>query len=172
MKYVICKDNKVLDIVNKEPVSVSKSVIIARCKNIPKINKANGEYYEVFNIQEHTETYTVKEPKEVIKIDEATGEEYPDTEYVEVEKDRTYFTCELTVKQSEKTVKRIRLRKLKNWFNTEYRYYNEKLTRFKALGIFESVTDKVFNLTYASLDDLYMQAEKIRNEINELETEV
>lgn len=169
MNYIIIKDNKVLDVSNKEPISVSEGVVVARCDNIPPLNNANGEYYEAINIQEKSETYIIKEPKEVFKKDEATGEEYPDVEYVEVEKERTFYTCELSVKQSEKSVKRIRLRKLKSWFDTEYRYYSEKLTRFKALGISDIVIDSTFNIVYTSLESLYIQAEKIRAEINELE---
>lgn len=99
MKYVVYneKNNKVQNIYDVKPFSVMKGSAIAMCEVIPPINKANGEYYEVFNIQEHTETYTDKEPQMVKKIDELNNEEYTITEYVEVEKTRTHKTCELLV---------------------------------------------------------------------------
>lgn len=174
MKYIVyykktlkVKQNGIL---NQMPVSMTDSLDIARCENIPPLNI--GEYHEVTNLQEHTETYTVKEPREVKKIDEISGEEYIDTEYVDVEKTKTYKTCELAVKVDEKSLKRIQLRKLKSWFDNEYRYYNEKLTRFAALNMAETVTDKVFGTIYLNLNNLYIQAEKIRAEINSLEEEL
>lgn len=112
MKYIVIKDNKVLDIANKDPISVSSGVIVARCENIPPLNKANGEYYEVFNIQEHTETYTVKEPREQTFKNEY-GEEYTETEYVDVVKTRNYKTCDLIVMVNNKAVKRRRIAELK-----------------------------------------------------------
>lgn len=172
MKYIVYKDNKVLHILDKAPISVSSDLSIARCDFIPKYNKANGEYLEVFNVQEQTEIYTEKEPKEVKKVDEATGEEYTDIEYIDVEKIRAYKTCELVKRVDEKNLKRIQLRKLKSWFDNEYRYYAEKLTRFVALDIAETVIDKVFGTIYLNLNDLYIQAEKIRTEINDLEEEL
>jgi hypothetical protein len=170
MKYIVyfndtlkVKRNGISDVA---PASFSDTLSVARCDNIPPLQL--GEYYEVYNIQEHLETYTEKEEREVKKVDEE-GIEYPDTEYVDVEKTRPYKTCELRVKVNEKVVKRIRLRKLKAWFDNDYRYYTEKLTRFNALGIDEVVTDKTFNLTYTNLNELYTQAENVRTEINELE---
>lgn len=170
MKYIAYKNNKVLYILDKAPIGVSEGVEVARCDYIPPLN--TGEYHEVYNVQEHIETYTEKEPREVIKVDEVNGEEYPDIEYVEVEKQRPYKTCELRVKVDEKAVKIIRLRKLKTWFDNDYREAFEKFTRWKAMEIFEVVTDKVFNIDYASLEALYRQAEIVRGEIKSLEVEL
>lgn len=172
MKYIVYKksNNRVHnnEILDQPPIDLTDTLGVARCEFIPKYNQANGEYLEVFNIQEHTETYTEKVGKEVLKVDEQ-GNEYTDTEYEEVVKTRPYKTCELTVKQDESILKANRLRFLKSWFNNEYRYYNEKLTRFKALSISEIVIDSTFNIVYSNLDALYIQAEKVRAEINELE---
>jgi hypothetical protein len=169
MKYIEFRDNKVINIHDNEPKHILYGSV-ARCDYIPPLNI--GEYHEVFNVQEHTETYIEQEPREVKKVDEETKEEYIDTEYIDVEKTRIYKTCELAVKVDEKSLKRIQLRKLKTWFNNEYRYYNEKLTRFAALNMAETVTDKIFGMIYLNLNDLYIQAEKIRAEINDLEEEL
>ena len=170
VKYVIISDNNI-EIRVQKPTSVTKGVIVAECDTIPRLNRSNGEYYEAVNIQEHSENYTEKEKIYVDKTDE-NGYIYTEESWVEVEKTRNYFTCELVVKQNEIRVKRLQLKKLKSWFNNEYRYYNEKLTRFAALNIAEVVTDKVFGTMYLNLSDLYIQAEKIRGEINALEEEL
>ena len=172
MKYIVYRDNKVLHILDKAPVSVSKGLDVARCEVVPTYNRAKGEYLEVFNIQEHTETYTEKEPREVKKVDELTGEEYTDTEYEEVVKTRPYKTCELVVMVDNKLLKSLRLRQLKSWFDNEYRYYAEKFTRFNALNIGEVIYDKFFGTTYSNINDLYLKAESVRAEINTLETEI
>ena len=99
MKYIVFRNSKVLHILDKEPISVSQGTSVARCDYIPNLNV--GEYHEVFNVQDHIETYTDKEEVEVVKTDELTGEEYTETEWVEVEKTRPYLTCELLVKKKE-----------------------------------------------------------------------
>ena len=175
MKYIVYREanhrvynNNILD---KAPISVSKGLDVARCEVVPTYNRAKGEYLEVFNIQEHTETYTEKEPREVKKVDELTGEEYTEPEYVEVVKTRPYKTCELVVMVDNKLLKSLRLRQLKSWFDNEYRYYAEKFTRFNALNISDVILDKIFNITYFNLNDLYLQAEKVRTEIKKLEVQ-
>jgi hypothetical protein len=168
MKYIVYKkqDNKVLHILDKEPIAISDNLGLARCEAIPQ-----GDKFSIANLQEKTEKYTDLEAKEVVKKDEQ-GNEYIETEYVEVEKEREYQVCELLASVDEKKPIRNQIAKLKNWFNNEYRYYNEKLTRFEALNIAEVVVDKVFNITYLSLNDLYVQAEKVRTEIKELEVSI
>lgn len=170
MKDIVFKDNKVLHILDKLPIGVSEGVKIARCEYIPKLNL--GEYHEVYNVQEHIETYTEKEPKEVKKVDELTNEEYIDTEYVDVQKQRPYKTCELRVRVNEKAVKTIRLRKLKAWFDNEYREAFEKFTRWKALGKQESVFDETFNVLFTTIDELFVYGERVREEIKALKEEL
>ena len=169
MKYIVYKDNKVLHILDKAPIGVSEGVEIARCEYVPKLNI--GEYHEVFNIQEHLETYIEKEAREVKKVDEF-GEEYTATEYVEVEKTRPYKTCELRVRVNEKAVKTIRLRKLKAWFDNDYRQAFEKFTRWKALDKQESVFDETFNVLFTTIDELFVYGERVREEIKALKEEL
>ena len=115
MKYIVYKkqDNKVLHILDKEPVAISEVLGLARCETVPQ-----GDILTVVNLQAKTEKYTVKEPKEVVKIDEQ-GNEYTETEYVEVEQERNYFTCELvgTEDTRKKTLAKINelKRKLANY---------------------------------------------------------
>lgn len=59
--------------------------------------------------------------------------------------------------------------KLKKWFDKDYRYYCEKLTRFQALGLTEEIEDMERGTSYHSLTELYEEAEKVRSEINDLE---
>lgn len=167
MKYIVYikANNRVLPngVLYKEPTIIPNGLGLARCEIVPQ-----GDILTVVNLQAKTEKYTVKEPKEVVKVDEENNE-YTETEYVEVEKEREYQTCEIVASVDNAKVIRNQIQKLTSWFNNEYRYYNEKLTRFNALGVIESVVDKVFNITYSSLYDLYVQAEKVRAEIKELE---
>lgn len=175
MKYIVYKksNNRVYNdaILDRPPNDLTDTLDVARCETIPTYNKANGEYLEVFNIQEHTETYTEKVEKEVLKVDEQ-GNEYTETEYEEVVKTRPYKTCELCVKQDERIVKAYQLRKLKSWFDTEYREYFEKFTRWEVLGIQDAIIDELFDITYNSIVELYEQGEKIRNEIKTLKQEI
>ena len=150
MNYIIYEENKALKILDIAPKTITKGYEIARCDFVPNYNQENGEYLEVFNIQEHTETYTEKG----------------------IEKQRTYKTCELVVMVDNKLLKSLRLRQLKSWFNNEYRYYAEKFTRFIALDISEVIFDKFFGITYSNINDLYLKAESVRAEINNLETEI
>ena len=101
-------------ILNQMPSGVTEGLDIARCEYIPPLNI--GEYYEVYNVQEHTETYTVKEPREVKKVDEF-GEEYIDTEYVEVQKQRPYKTCELSVVDKPNKAELVEYAKAKDYEN-------------------------------------------------------
>jgi hypothetical protein len=50
--------------------------------------------------------------------------------------------------------------------------YNEMLTRRASLGIEKSCVDKIRNKTYNTLNDLYLEAEIVVNEINELESKL
>jgi len=60
---------------------------------------------------------------------------------------------------------------LRYWFDNYYRQYNEKLTRFAALGIEEPIEDPIRKKTYNTLMDLYTEAEIVRDEIHQLENE-
>lgn len=54
----------------------------------------------------------------------------------------------------------------KQWFDHDYRMYNEKLQRFAALGIEEMIYDAFRDKTYVTLTDLYTEAEVVRDEIH------
>ena len=169
MKFIVYekKTLKVLHILDKEPISITDNLAVARCENIPQ-----GDILTVTNIQPKTEKYIVKEPKIVEIKDEATGEVHEETKYVEVEKEREFFTCDIVGTVDEKKVVRNSIIKLKNWFNTNYRMYNEMLTRRKALGIEKACDDKVRGKVYSTLGELYQEAEKVVEEINQLETQL
>lgn len=55
---------------------------------------------------------------------------------------------------------------LKDWFDYKYRRYNEQLTRRIAMGIEFVVTDEERNKTYSTLNELYVEAEKVVEEIH------
>lgn len=94
MNYVVYyKDTlKVYRFVNSENVKLTNDLAIARCETIPQ-----GDKFTVTNLQSKTEKYTVKEPKEVVKTDEQ-GNKHVEIEYIEVEKERDYRTCDLVAK--------------------------------------------------------------------------
>lgn len=169
MKFIVYekKTLKVLHILDKEPISISNSLAVARCETVPQ-----GDILTVTNIQPKTEKYTVKERKTVLVKDEETGEEYEQTELVDVEKEREYFTCEIVGAIDEKKATRNKINKLKDWFNTNYRMYNEMLTRRASLGIEKGCADKIRNKTYCTLNDLYLEAENVVEEINQLESQL
>lgn len=168
MNYVVYyKDTlEVYRFVNSENVKLTNDLAIARCENIPQ-----GDKFKVVNLQSKTEKYTVKKPKEVIKTDEQ-GNEYTETEYIEVEKEREYQTCELVGEVDNKRHILIQINALKSWFNTNYRMYNEMLTRREALNIEKACVDNTRNKTYYTLNDLYVEAEKVVEEINALENQL
>lgn len=89
-----------------------------------------------------------------------------DNGYKIVDKGDRYVAEEDIVTQAE--INQSQIAELKAWFEKDYRYFSEKLTRFAALDIQESVTDTMRNKTYTTLDELYREAEKVRFEINEL----
>lgn len=64
-----------------------------------------------------------------------------------------------------------RVAELRNWFDHDYRMYNEKLQRFEALEIAEIIHDEFRGKDYENLHQLYVEAEVVRAEINELENE-
>lgn len=66
----------------------------------------------------------------------------------------------------------IKLRELDNWFKTQYREYNEMLTRRKELGIEDTIVDNFRNKTYHNLIELYEEAELVAGEIRELRKNV
>ena len=169
MKYIIYekKTLKVLHILDKEPISITDNLAVARCETVPQ-----GDYLTVTNIQPKTEKYTVKEPKIVLVKDEVSGEEYEETQHIEVEKEREYYTCDIIGTVDEKKVIRNKISKLKDWFNNNYRMYNEMLTRRASLSIEKGCIDRVRNKTYYSLNDLYLEAEIVVEEINELENQL
>ena len=87
MKYIVYNKNtnKVIHILNKEPIAVTSTTAIARCETIPQ-----GKKFMVTNIQEKQEEYTEK-VMEIVTL--ATGEE---KEIIKaITKTRTYKTCDL-----------------------------------------------------------------------------
>ncbi len=64
------------------------------------------------------------------------------------------------------------IEKWRKWFDEEYRQQNEKATRFQNLNIEYSHYDEFRNKTYTSLNELYLEAEVVRNLIQELELEL
>ena len=65
-----------------------------------------------------------------------------------------------------------RISNLKYWFNNDYRMYVEMLTRREALNISDTIIDSYRNKTYTSLNDLYLEAEVVASEINNLENQI
>ena len=118
MKYIVYKksNNRVYNdtILDQPPSDLTDTLDVARCETIPTLK--TGEYLEVFNVQEHTETYTEKEPKEVKKVDEQ-GNEYTDIEYEEVKKERSYHTCELKVVELPNKAQLIEEKKIRDYEN-------------------------------------------------------
>ena len=166
MKYIEY-DKETLGVVNifdKEPVYVSKHSAVARAETIPQ-----GDILTVTNIQPETEKYTVKERKLITVKSEETDEEYEKYVTEEAEKEREFFTCDIIGTVDERKVIYNKINKLKDWFNNNYRMYNEMLTRRATLGIEKGCVDKIRNKTYYSLNDLYAEAEIVVAEINELE---
>ena len=87
MKHIVYdkKTNAVIHILNKEPISVTSTVSIARCEIIPQ-----GKKFMVTNIQEKQEEYTEKVTETVTLI---TGEE---KEIIKaITKTRPYMSCDL-----------------------------------------------------------------------------
>lgn len=87
MKYIVYKksNNQVKHILDKEPISVSSNLEIARCETIPQ-----GTKFKVTNIQEKQEEY-IERVNETVTL--VTGEE---KEIIKaITKTRPYKTCEL-----------------------------------------------------------------------------
>jgi hypothetical protein len=168
MKYIVYNKETLRvrkdGILDKEPTSITANLGIARAETVP-----NGDILTVTNIKPQTEKYLAKQSKEVEVKDEETGETYEDVVYEDIELEREYFTCEVVATKDEKKEIYIQIQKLKNWFNTNYRMYSEMLTRRQALGIVKFCDDKVRGKVYFTLDELYQEAEKVVNEITELE---
>lgn len=104
MKFIVYEKDtlKVIHILDKEPIALTDNLGLARCEIIPQ-----GDNFTVANIQNHTKQYVIKEPKEVVRIDEE-GNEYTETEYEEVIKTNEYQTCKLMAKvytEEELTIK-------------------------------------------------------------------
>ena len=92
MKYIVYNKEtlKVFQILDKEPISISDNLAVARCETIPQ-----GDILTVSNIQPRTEKHTVQVPKLITVKNEETGEEYEDYGTEEVEKEINYFTCDV-----------------------------------------------------------------------------
>lgn len=87
MKYIVYKksNNQVVYILDKEPISHTDNLSVARCENIPQ-----GKKFTAVNIQEKQEEYIEKVSETVTLV---TGEE---KEIIKaITKTRTYKTCEL-----------------------------------------------------------------------------
>lgn len=76
------KTNRILNILDKKPLSYSNTCILAEVKNLPD----KYDYLKAENIREVTDTW-----KEVIEDYDENGEIIAR----EVEKTRNYFTCDL-----------------------------------------------------------------------------
>ena len=119
MKYITYfkETLKVNGIFDKEPIAISDNLGLARCETIPQ-----GDKFTVANLQDKTEKYTIQEPKEIVKTDEYDNE-YTETEYIEVEKEKTYQTCDLV---GEVDTKRAVLAKIKE--------FEDKLDKLDYIG--------------------------------------
>ena len=112
------------------------------------------------------------------RFDEKTLKQPPyNFSFVEVEKEdceTTDFNYDLTFNvekynaRKQKEVDVVKLSDLDNWFKTQYREYNEMLTRRKELGIEDTIVDEFRNKTYHNLSELYREAEVVASEIREL----
>lgn len=69
---------------------------------------------------------------------------------------------------TEEELNQNKILELDNWFKTQYREYNEMLTRRKELGIEDTIVDEFRNKTYHNLIELYEEAEVVAKEIREL----
>lgn len=79
-----------------------------------------------------------------------------------------YEDIQVYVLYTEDELKENKLNELDNWFKTQYREYNEMLTRRKKLGIEDTIVDEFRNKTYHNLIELYEEAEVVAKEIREL----
>lgn len=154
MKYIVYNKEtlKVLHILDKEPISISDNLAVARTEVVPQ-----GDILTVTNIQPKTEKYIVKEPKTVLVKNEETGEEYEDYEYVEVEKEREYFSCEVIGTVDQKKVIRNKIAQLK-----------KKLTDLDYIGV-KIATGRATREEYTEQIELM---KVYANEINELESQL
>lgn len=57
----------------------------------------------------------------------------------------------------------------RQWFDEDYRKWNEMFTRYEKMGISETIDDEFRGKTYHSLAELYAEGEIVRKEILELE---
>lgn len=127
----------------------------------------------IYNIPE------VKEVKEVSHIEPIDGYKNCYKTVIDVkavkgipahtEKEKIYVFIPYTEEEKQRKLNDKKIANLKNWFDKNYRYYSEKLTRFEALDIVEGVIDNIRGKTYSSLIELYQEAENVRKEINDLE---
>lgn len=69
---------------------------------------------------------------------------------------------------SQEELNQNKIAELDNWFKTQYREYNEMLTRRKELGIEDTIVDEFRNKTYHNIIELYEEAEVVAGEIREL----
>ena len=136
MKYITYFKNtlKVNGIFDKEPIAITNNLALARCGTIPQ-----GDKFTVANLQDKTERYTVKEPKEIVKVD-GQGIEYTETEYIEVEKERIYQTCELQAIQP--TTNELEERQAKEYEKLVERLIRQKYSLSNELAILRQATTK------------------------------
>lgn len=103
MNYVIIEkqSKQIFDIYTKKPISVSNSLEIAECENIPIYDK-NSQYLTAANIQEHTriikEAYT-----EVVEDYDDNGEKIGERKIQHKAVKENYLTCDLVVNNIEFT---------------------------------------------------------------------
>ena len=124
-----------------------------------------------------------KEPSGIIYIDKTALERFDEEtlkqppynyDFVEVDKEDCTnqdfnqdlsFSIEKYNNRKNKEDSQRKIAKLKNWFNTEYRYKDEKYNRLIILG----KTDDDGVSAEVKRKDLYEEAEKVRKQIQELE---
>lgn len=147
-----------------------------KTEELTNYNLEEGYLKEDFIIHEIPE---VKEVKEVSHLEPIVGykncyRKVIDVKAVKPEAARTEKESILvfvlySAEEKAEIEKKKRIDQLKKWFDKDYRYYFEKLTRFEALGIIDGVFDEFRNKTYTTLLELFEEAEIVRFEINDLE---
>ena len=126
-----------------------------------KDKEFNTNYHEVFGEEKaKLDGYTIYE----------VPQGYEDCSFKDF--DSNGFNIELYNKRKQGYVNQEKLDKLDNWFKTQYREYNEMLTRRKTLGIEDTIVDEFRNKTYHNLIELYEEAEVVAKEIRELRKNV
>ena len=154
MKIYNATKTEILDSVNLENGYLKKDTIITHIDEIKEVQEVS----HIEPIIDMPHCY-----KKVIDVERVEHQPAYD------KKEEIYVYIPYTESEKQRIINDKKIEELKKWFNNEYRLYNEKLTRFQALDIKEEIYDEYRNKTYLTLNDLYLEAEKVRLEINDLE---